>query len=148
MAEELTIEAIDKLEMGKETDVLVAEMMGFSVHRFDFEYDGITKACMTWHKDGESFNPVAYSKDISPAMQVVEKLNSLGYKFLMVLDTDGDVEQIRLMQGDDNCPHQKPYDPKDGHGYTEIDVDPIDSIKAPLGICRVAIKAKLQEGTK
>jgi len=75
---------------------------------------------------------------------VLGKLNSLGFKFLMVLDTDGDVEQIRLMQGDDNCPYGKLFDPKDGHGYTEIDLDPMDSIKAPLGICRVALKVAIK----
>lgn len=42
-------------------------------------------------------------------------------KFADAIDAHRDYE-IRVLRGDSNCYHQKPYNPVDGHGFTEVKV--------------------------
>ena len=37
----------------------------------------------------------------------------------LTIDYDGSAE-CAIWAGDANCPHAKPYDPNDGHGYTHV----------------------------
>ena len=50
-------------------------------------------------------------------------VKSAGYS-ARVETSDVDAEAtVTIWGGDCNCPHAKPYDPKDGHGFTSVTLD-------------------------
>lgn len=67
----------------------------------------------------KGFNPL---HDANHLFLVLDEIYRRHFDVHMVL-RDGDVIMMELTAGDCNCPHKKPYDPKDGHGYTSIDMD-------------------------
>ena len=51
----------------------------------------------------------------------INKVIKLGFNLRIEVDYDGDYDVV-LIGGDCNCPHRKPYDRKDGHGFTMLEV--------------------------
>jgi len=52
-------------------------------------------------------------------MKKVKKLLKDGWK--ITIEADGDKHfQSYAHRGDFNCPHRKEYDPKDGHGISQV----------------------------
>ena len=129
---------IDKLQIGPEIDLLVAEkVMGCKDH---FE-DGIHWKTVNNTANGELLDDWHPSMDITSAWEVLKRLNSMGFRATISIDYDNDCESLILEAGDSNCPYKKEYDPKDGHGFTYIDSEWRDCIKFPLAVCRAALKA-------
>lgn len=138
MAEELTIEAIDKLEAGRETDALVAKKaMGWTRATLQGHLGQVD----TWEPPDDhpewqisvpEHYPPSYSEDISAAWEVVEKIRGASEQIrerftweieLTAYGGDSTVAQIRMGRGH----------------YPEALLRII--MPTPLAICRAALKA-------
>jgi len=136
----------------RELDVKVAERLGWTEVHFDDkpDFDGDTrKPSMEWFgiRPGEDFYRELpyFQEDIAAAWELVREAAKMGYRFTLTCQGD-DCLRIILEGGDCNCPIRKPYDPKDGHGFTVIDSedwdDPtLDDMTVPLAICLAFRKA-------
>ena len=139
----MTPEEIDKLEAGRYTDILVAQGMGWSV----IETDDCNGEDNYWlSKDGQhpfedqygnALMLPLYSKDISPALEVVEKMKDICEKqskgFRMEW-TDGGWSAGFINDIDDADCHDFHFDYEIGSAHT-----------LPLAISRAFLKAKLKE---
>lgn len=127
------------LNPGPELDALVAEKVMGWVH-----YDSGKDDWWTDHA-GNKIEPISDwepSVDIVAAWDVIKQLGRLDFRIRISIDFDGDCDEIVLEAGDCNCPHQKPYDAFDGHGWTLIEHIAESVQKVPHAICLAALKAK------
>ncbi len=56
---------------------------------------------------------------------LIKKITKAGFYMTICLERDFEKEgasELDVYAGDINCPHQKEYDPKDGHGHTELHI--------------------------
>ena len=145
---------IDELKAGPELDLLIADKIMNWDHRHRYREceDSWYSHCLTCYaaerdKSEEEFRsepcsrPPHYSEDIAAAWDVVGELGKRGFRVKISVDYDGDCDEVFLAAGDPNCPYQKPYDIRDGHGFTMIEHEPLDVQTVPLAICRAALKA-------
>jgi Phage ABA sandwich domain len=85
----------------QEINALVAEhVFGYTIKRFDFEYDGMTKACEVWISDGGyRRNPRPFASDISAAFQVIERMRESGFDIELTADIGNDDAWRCLLTG-------------------------------------------------
>ena len=130
---------------GRDLDKAIAELMGYQV----IETDACSGIDNFWlSKDGQNVwsdehgfeqELLCYSTDITAAWSVVDWLAKTGHWAATVhSEPTLDFFRVDLRAGDLNCPHNKPYDPKDGHGNSKV-MD-WDGTSAPHAICLAALK--------
>lgn len=113
----------DTMEAGREMDVLVAErVMELKVEKF-LANIGSRLLCRSTNSSGKTQPIPSYSTDITPPMEVVEKLKARGWMIELSNLSDGWLAMLHHIAAEE--PH-------------------IDVGKAPgisLAICRAALKA-------
>lgn len=130
------------MKPGMTLDALVAtEVMGV-------DKESVAKY-MHWLEDpvaniypGDGYvTPEPYSTDIGSAFRVVEKMrkSDMGWSFNIDIAWDGSSD-VHMMAGDCNCPYNKPYDPKDGHGLSLAESE-CESESLPHAICLAVLRA-------
>lgn len=133
-------------EAGRDLDKAIAELMGYQVIETD-ECHGIdnfwlSKDGQNVYKDeklGFALDLPCYSTEIRAAWSVLEYLAETGHWASTVhFEPNLNFYRVDMHAGDLNCPHRKPYDPKDGHGNSEV-MD-WDGTSAPHAICLAALK--------
>jgi len=67
--------------------------------------------------------------------KILSELGSMGWRIDITFDYDGEVQEIEGTAGDDNCPHRKEYDQRDGHGSSYIGFDRTDDKYGKEFIC-------------
>lgn len=132
-------------EPGRDLDKAIAELMGYQVIETDecngFDNFWLSKDGQNVFKDENDFEEElpCYSTEIKAAWSVLEYLAETGHWTSTVhFEPDKEFYRVDMRAGDLNCPHKKPYDPKDGHGNSSI-MD-WDGTSAPHAICLAALK--------
>ena len=127
------------------------------------EFDAlVAEKVMEWERRGDGSNPAnpgywrdaigrshefgwSPSTNIADAWEVVRHLGEKGWNFRIFVEDDGDVT-VSGWAGDPMCSHKKPFDPSDGHGYSEASEVCADT--APRAICLAALEARGVEVTE
>lgn len=132
-------------EAGRDLDKAIAELMGYQVIETDecngFDNFWLSKDGQNVFKDENDFEEElpCYSTEIKAAWSVLEYLAETGHWASTVhFEPNLDFYRVDMHAGDLNCPHKKAYDPKDGHGNSEV-MD-WDGTSAPHAICLCALK--------
>jgi len=146
-------------EPGPELDALVAtEVMGWHEWIGNADYNGPFPmfapgdAKDGWglmvyldERDDDVSKYWSPSTSIADAWEVICKMQEGGWNITLQGNWHDDWT-VSGFAGDPSCPYKKPYDPQDGHGYSQIDTDDdwadrFGCMTAPHAICLAALRA-------